>query len=195
MEPPSSIVAEIDTTPFKSAEDSSNGTKGFRYPHAVFPKYMPPPDPSHSAAPTARLDTINCSGPEGGGNTVLSEFPVVTTVSWDAATSRWGDTQAWNITSVTSPWNLSLGDSGHNLTQFEEGEGGWWGAEGRGDEAGEWSSGLLAITGLALYTLALCTAVGNALVIHAIRTEKRLQTVRPGLTCVCVCLVGCMGRG
>ena len=33
------------------------------------------------------------------------------------------------------------------------------------------------MTGLALYTLALCTTVGNALVIHAIRTEKRLQTV------------------
>ena len=33
-------------------------------------------------------------------------------------------------------------------------------------------------TGIGLYILSLATLVGNAMVLHAIRTEKRLQTVR-----------------
>ena len=33
-------------------------------------------------------------------------------------------------------------------------------------------------TGIGLYVLSLATLVGNAMVLHAIRTEKRLQTVR-----------------
>lgn len=32
-------------------------------------------------------------------------------------------------------------------------------------------------TGIMLYVLSLLTFVGNAMVLHAIRTEKRLQTV------------------
>ena len=32
-------------------------------------------------------------------------------------------------------------------------------------------------TGIALYVLSFLTFVGNAMVLHAIRTEKRLQTV------------------
>ena len=32
-------------------------------------------------------------------------------------------------------------------------------------------------TGIGLYVLSLATLVGNAMVLHAIRTEKRLQTV------------------
>lgn len=172
MGPPSSIVAEIDTTPFKSTDDSTNGTKGFKYSFAVYPKYQPPLDTRHAATPTDQLEGLHYV-PEGG-NTGLIEFRVATTVSWDAAVSRWSDAPPWN---TTSPWNLSLGEPTHNLTlSEEEGGSGWWG-DGQGHEAGEWSPGLLAITGLALYTLALCTAVGNALVIHAIRTEKRLQTV------------------
>ena len=34
-------------------------------------------------------------------------------------------------------------------------------------------------TGIGLYILSLLTLVGNAMVLHAIRTEKRLQTVGP----------------
>ena len=37
---------------------------------------------------------------------------------------------------------------------------------------------LLAAAGLGLYALSLLTIVGNAMVLHAIRTEKSLQTVR-----------------
>ena len=33
-------------------------------------------------------------------------------------------------------------------------------------------------TGIGLYVLSFMTFVGNAMVLHAIRTEKRLQTVR-----------------
>ena len=33
-------------------------------------------------------------------------------------------------------------------------------------------------TGLVLYILSFLTTVGNAMVLHAIRTERRLQTVR-----------------
>ena len=167
MAPPSSIVAAIDTTPFKSSDDSANGTKGFKYSYVVYPKYLPPPDTSH-------LEGLDY-GPKEGGTSGLIEFRVATTVSLDAFTPLWSEAPHWN---TTSAWNLSLAEPNHNLTLSEEGEGGsgWW-ADGDGREAEVWSPGLLAITGLALYTLALCTAVGNALVIHAIRTEKRLQTV------------------
>ncbi|MPC37404.1 Histamine H1 receptor [Portunus trituberculatus] len=174
MGPPSSIVAEIDTTPFKSVDDSSNGTKGFKYSYAVYPKYLPPLDTAHASTPRGHAREVEY-GIEEGGSGGLIEFRVATTVSWDAAVSRWSDAPPW---STASSWNLSLGEPNHNVTLYEEGEGGsgWW-ADGAGRGADEWSPGLLAITGLALYTLALCTAVGNALVIHAIRTEKRLQTV------------------
>ena len=37
-------------------------------------------------------------------------------------------------------------------------------------------------TGIGLYILSLATLVGNAMVLHAIRTEKRLQTVRQQLS-------------
>ncbi len=36
----------------------------------------------------------------------------------------------------------------------------------------------LVATGVGLYSLSFLTFVGNAMVLHAIRTEKRLQTVR-----------------
>ena len=36
----------------------------------------------------------------------------------------------------------------------------------------------LVTTGIGLYILSFITFVGNAMVLHAIRTEKRLQTVR-----------------
>ena len=38
-------------------------------------------------------------------------------------------------------------------------------------------------TGIALYVLSFLTFVGNAMVLHAIRTEKRLQTVSEELRC------------
>ena len=40
------------------------------------------------------------------------------------------------------------------------------------------STVVLGITAVALFVLSLLTFVGNAMVLHAIRTEKRLQTVR-----------------
>ena len=36
---------------------------------------------------------------------------------------------------------------------------------------------IMVPTGIMLYTLSLLTFVGNAMVLHAIRTDKRLQTV------------------
>ncbi|KAK7069743.1 Histamine H1 receptor [Halocaridina rubra] len=84
---------------------------------------------------------------------------------------------SWNITTLERPTPGGEGDDGSplwNATTVSDA-----GNESvlRGNGMEEWSPGLLAVTGMALYTLALCTAVGNALVIHAIRTEKRLQTV------------------
>ena len=40
------------------------------------------------------------------------------------------------------------------------------------------STVVIPTTGIALYILSLLTLVGNAMVLHAIRTDKRLQTVR-----------------
>ena len=40
------------------------------------------------------------------------------------------------------------------------------------------STVVIPTTGIALYVLSLLTFVGNAMVLHAIRTDKRLQTVR-----------------
>lgn len=45
------------------------------------------------------------------------------------------------------------------------------------EELDEGVNGMLVVAGVTLSLLALSTAVGNALVLHAIRTEKRLQTV------------------
>ena len=43
---------------------------------------------------------------------------------------------------------------------------------------GDNSAVVLAAAGLGLYALSLLTIVGNAMVLHAIRTEKSLQTVK-----------------
>ena len=42
----------------------------------------------------------------------------------------------------------------------------------------EWPSGLIIALACLLYALALLTLLGNAMVIHAIRTERKLRTVR-----------------
>ena len=47
-------------------------------------------------------------------------------------------------------------------------------------EQGHLSAAMIP-TGIGLYVLSLLTFVGNAMVLHAIRTEKRLQTVRLSL--------------
>lgn len=41
----------------------------------------------------------------------------------------------------------------------------------------DWPGGLLIAIACALYVLALLTLLGNAIVIHAIRTERKLRTV------------------
>lgn len=46
-----------------------------------------------------------------------------------------------------------------------------------GDNPEVFSTALMIPTGIGLYTLSLLTFVGNAMVLYAIRTEKRLQTV------------------
>ena len=46
------------------------------------------------------------------------------------------------------------------------------------DDDGDADAVVLAAAGLGLYALSLLTIVGNAMVLHAIRTEKSLQTVR-----------------
>ena len=43
------------------------------------------------------------------------------------------------------------------------------------------STVVIPTTGIGLYILSLLTFVGNAMVLHAIRTDKRLQTVRENL--------------
>jgi hypothetical protein len=46
--------------------------------------------------------------------------------------------------------------------------------------------GLAVPMGIVMYLLSLVTVVGNAMVLHAIRTERRLQTVSTnnGLCCI-----------
>lgn len=47
---------------------------------------------------------------------------------------------------------------------------------GGGDVVGDWmKTALLAVL---LFGLSLVTSIGNAMVLHAVRTDKRLQTVR-----------------
>ncbi|XP_071525075.1 histamine H1 receptor-like [Panulirus ornatus] len=176
MDFPSSMLTEIDTTPFKTLDDlAENITKRLRLSHGVFPKYAPPrgttvvdKGPNHAGHFETVVCNITYDYPEGFATSLDASGGVVAT-SWYPGTSSWGNF------SGAQPWNLSHAELGFNVTQ--EGElPGWWEAR-PGLGAGEWGPGFLAMTGFALYTLALCTAVGNALVIHAIRTEKRLQTV------------------
>lgn len=51
------------------------------------------------------------------------------------------------------------------------------GAEDASDESTSISLPVQVAMGVGLYSLALVTCVGNAMVIHAIRTEKRLRKV------------------
>ena len=46
------------------------------------------------------------------------------------------------------------------------------------DIAGRIPAAIMIPTGILLYVLSFLTFVGNAMVLHAIRTDKRLQTVR-----------------
>ena len=93
--------------------------------------------------------------------------------NWTNASSGW-----WNYGDVTS-------------------EAGWAG-EREGEEEGElWREIPL---GMVLTFLCLLTTVGNIMVLQAVRTEKRLQSVSTNdlgfdpllLLCVCVCVCVCV---
>lgn len=74
----------------------------------------------------------------------------------DNSTSLWPDYQ--NFTSLDTTW-LTNGTSQNGTTHQQL------------------PAAVVVPTGIALYVLSLLTFVGNAMVLHAIRTEKRLQTV------------------
>jgi hypothetical protein len=50
--------------------------------------------------------------------------------------------------------------------------------------------GLAVPMGIVMYLLSLVTVVGNAMVLHAIRTERRLQTVSTNIPTTVLLLVG-----
>ncbi|KAG7154255.1 Histamine H1 receptor-like [Homarus americanus] len=174
MDSPSYLLTEIDTTPFKTLDDLAyNISRRYRISHGVFPKYLPPPNVAVQDATVHSIGHIdivvcNCTEDDAGVTSTVDASRDVTSGMWDLSSS-WGN--------LSTSWNFTQVELGINVTREEEAPG-WWGSgESMSGAGGEWGPGLLAVTGLALYTLALCTAVGNALVIHAIRTEKRLQTV------------------
>lgn len=186
MDFPSSMLTEIDTTPFKTLDDlAENITRRLKISHGVFPKYAPPRGTTvvdKTSSNAGHFETLVCN--------ITYEYPDGFATSLDAsgAVVSTSSSSSWGNLSGAQPWNLSQAELGFNVTQ-EDKPPGWWEAK-PGLGAGEWGPGFLAMTGLALYTLALCTAVGNALVIHAIRTEKRLQTVsgEAYYYCCCSCL-------
>ncbi|CAL4141609.1 unnamed protein product [Meganyctiphanes norvegica] len=103
------------------------------------------------------INTVN-SGSSERENKIIDEFDILNV----------DNTTFTNVgCSGTSTTPSNITESLFNSSSFEE----------YVEEEGEWSIGVLVVMGVTLYTLALCTAVGNILVIHAIRTEKRLQTV------------------
>ncbi|XP_045597088.2 histamine H1 receptor [Procambarus clarkii] len=182
MDSPSNTLTDIDTTPFKTLDDLAHNTTSskFRSSHGVFPKYLPPP---------ADINFVPEAKKHNGGHLKSLAFNITVdyTNTLDVSrvvtltSSSSSDINAAQTLDLGTSWNITQVEFEFNLTQGKEEAPGWRSSEswGPGAEGGaeEWSPGLLAMTGLALYTLALCTAVGNALVIHAIRTEKRLQTV------------------
>lgn len=189
---------EIDTTPFRSLDERFNFSFSSRlFPQGVIPRYEAPLD---AGAPSRALD--DPLPPDAARrdaaracNLTLEADPFAgldpsfalgrCDSSWDFVNaSLWSANASSPPSSSSPPWNQTQLPPGLNLSDvwdgggLEEGTlGSDWAGEGGAGAQGEWGPGLLAVTGLALYTLALCTAVGNALVIHAIRTERRLQTV------------------
>lgn len=162
MDAAEAIVAEIDITPFR-APGNANDTGTFSLSSGIWPRYPVPYQ--HSYSPSH--------------HPVLASFDGTTT----SIPSVWGSAVTlkniepqplWNLT--TTSWSPSVGETGNNITHEDSGPG-WWSWEVPQFEGKQWDQGLMAATGLAFYTLALCTAVGNALVIYAIRNEKSLQTV------------------
>ncbi|KAK3874508.1 hypothetical protein Pcinc_020528 [Petrolisthes cinctipes] len=162
------VQADIDKTPFKTPPGNNNNTGPFNVVSGILPHYPPPgpPSPPHSYSPSEQQQPVLFS---------LGETTTCTPVVWWGTENTLDNLIPQNLgnltTTISTHWNLSLEDTdinNYNNNTVEDLGPGWW---------KNWGPGLLTVTGLALYTLALCTTVGNALVIHAIRTEKRLQTV------------------
>lgn len=192
---------EIDTTPFRSLDERFNFSFSSRlFPQGVIPRYEAPLDtrtpnraledplpPETAHRETGRACNLTLEADPFASSAALDPSYAFGRCggSWDFVNASLWSTNASSSSSSTSSssWNQTHLQSSFNLSDvwdggFEGGTlGGGWTGEGDAEGPGEWGPGLLAVTGLALYTLALCTAVGNALVIHAIRTEKRLQTV------------------
>ncbi|ROT72044.1 hypothetical protein C7M84_009581 [Penaeus vannamei] len=190
---------EIDTTPFRSLDERFNFSFSSRlFPQGVIPRYEAPldagapsralddslpPDAAHHEAARACNFTLEADPFASGAGLDPSYALGRCDGPWDFVNaSLWSANASPPSAPPSSPaWNQTQLPPALNLSDVWDGgplEGGTLGSDWAGEGVqGEWGPGLLAVTGLALYTLALCTAVGNALVIHAIRTERRLQTV------------------
>ncbi|XP_066988779.1 histamine H1 receptor-like [Macrobrachium rosenbergii] len=194
-------ITEIDTTPFKTYDElSSNSSQKARAgSHGMIPNYGSSSSSVGSRIPSNKCTSSSSSGP--CNHTTADVFPSSHHPTKGLFHPK--DVSYWNPDINRPFWKLDVGAPGWNVTDHRP----WNGAgnetnkhfpagenispvgeniahsnvtvtdAGGFDGIDEWSTGLLAVTGISLYTLALCTAVGNALVIHAIRTEKRLQTV------------------
>ncbi|XP_068227634.1 histamine H1 receptor-like [Palaemon carinicauda] len=200
-------ITDIDTTPFKTYDElSSNSSQKARAGSRGKIPYYGSSSSSSRCPSTSSSPSGPCNHTSGHHATKGIFYPKDTS-HWNQDISRpfWKESgvPTWNATEQR-PWNGAGNETGwtfpfeaawnttttthldrpyptgENLSPI--GENTAYGNVTVTDVGGfdgidEWSPGLLAVTGISLYTLALCTAVGNALVIHAIRTEKRLQTV------------------
>ena len=97
----------------------------------------------------------------------------------DAATANWTTLMGYNDSTLSGnperweeePWTNLTSDSGSNSTSMPSN------LSIDSSSQSRMPAAVMIPTGIMLYVLSLLTFVGNAMVLHAIRTDKRLQTV------------------
>lgn len=115
------------------------------------------------------LATPQAATPQVPNSTVYTIFEEVTTYPYEVDTLiSW---QHVNQTTQDELWNST---DGLGISSSEPGGYDW---ELVSSTSSETSTFQQVILGVALYTLSFLTLAGNTMVLHAIRTERRLQTV------------------
>ena len=98
----------------------------------------------------------------------------------DAATANWTTLMGYNDSTLSGnperweeeeAWKNLTSDSGSNSTSMPSN------LSIDSSSQSRMPAAVMIPTGIMLYVLSLLTFVGNAMVLHAIRTDKRLQTV------------------
>ena len=103
-------------------------------------------------------DSSICSPQPGNNWTSLMDYNETSYQNTDLQVEKWED--PWNNLTSSIP---SLNTTTTDTSKYSQ--------------SSSMPAAVMIPTGIMLYVLSLLTFVGNAMVLHAIRTDKRLQTV------------------